>query len=91
MRGSSRAREHTGGAGCAYVLSRGRLILARIACDACGFSIIRLVVARKAMRARVFGGVVIRCKLTGQARFAVTLPCRVLVFSVVAIGAYSAL
>ena len=91
MRCSGRGREQTRGTFCADGLSRGRLILARIACDACGFSIIRLVVARKAMRARGFGGVVIRCKLTGQARFAVTLPCRVLVFSVVAIGAYSAL
>ncbi len=91
MRCSGRGREQTRGTFYAHGLSRRRLILARIACDACGLSIIRLVMAREAMRARGFGGIVIRCKLSGQARFTVTLPCLVLVFSVVAICAHSAL
>jgi hypothetical protein len=85
MRCSGHLREHTRGTGCAHGLSGGRLIRARITCDACGFSIIRLVVASEAMCARDFWGIVIPCKLSGQARFAFALACRFLPLSVVAV------
>jgi hypothetical protein len=91
MRCSGRGREQARGTFCARGLSRGRLILARIAFDACGLSLTWLVEASNAMRAPGLGGIVIRCKLSGQARFAVALPYLVLVFSVVAICAHSAL
>jgi len=85
MRCSGRGREHTRGTGCAPGLSGVLLIRARIAFDACGLALIRLVSTRDAMRARGFGGIVIRCKLSGQTRFAFTLPCLLLPLSVVAV------
>ena len=87
MRRTGRAGEHTRGTGCAHGLSGVLLIRARIACDACCCSQIRLVLTSDAMCAGDFGVTVIPCKLSGPARLASALSNCILILSVEAIRA----
>jgi hypothetical protein len=66
-----------------------RLILARIAVDACILALIRLVLTRDARCARDLGTVVVGCKLSRQALYACGLSLRTLIFAVMASRACS--